>query len=108
VDPNPDQPRKEFDPDKLQELSDSIRQHGVLQPLVVRPKGDHFELIAGERRFEASKRAGLVSVPALIRDCSDSVSLELAIVENVQREDITPLEAALAYRRLIDEFQCSQ
>lgn len=105
---NPYQPRRIFDPERLQELSESIKIHGILQPLTVRPKDGYFELIAGERRFQASKLAGLEEVPVVIRECGDQESLELALVENVQREDISALEAALAYKRLGDEFGLNQ
>jgi ParB family transcriptional regulator, chromosome partitioning protein len=102
------QPRQTWDEEKLAELADSIRQHGVIQPLTVRAAGDGYELIAGERRFEASKRAGLKDVPAIIRTCSDKEMLELALVENLQREDLNPIESAEAYRRLHDEFELTQ
>lgn len=107
--PNPRQPRTVFDEDALQELSDSIREHGVLQPLVVRPKTEGtYELIAGERRLRAAKLAGVKTVPIILRSASNQDSLELAIIENVQREDIRPLEKARAYRRLMDEFGLTQ
>lgn len=108
IEKNPYQPRKYFDSSKLNELAESVRQHGVLQPLVVREREGGFELIAGERRLEAAKRAGLESVPVIVRVCEDAESLELALVENVQREDIGALEAAAAYHRLMGEFGLSQ
>lgn len=107
--PNPRQPRREFDPDALQELATSIREHGIVQPLVVRPIGPNkFELIAGERRFRAAKLAGLKSVPIVQRAASAQTSLELALIENVQREDISAIECARAYRSLADEFGLTQ
>lgn len=107
--PNPRQPRTVFEPEALQELADSIREHGLLQPLVVRPKTeDTYELIAGERRLRAAKMAGLRVVPIILRSATNQDSLELAIIENVQREDIGAMEKARAYRRLMDEFQLTQ
>lgn len=106
---NSRQPRRSFDEEALRELSDSIRQYGVIQPLIVRPIADgEYELIAGERRLRASLMAGLTEVPVVIRSASAQASLEIAIIENVQREDITAMDCALAYRRLIDEFSLSQ
>ncbi len=107
--PNPRQPRKSFDSDSLAELAASIREHGILQPLVVRPLGeDRWELISGERRLRASRLAGLKEVPVIERTASAQVSLELAIIENVQREDISAIESAMAYRLLIEEFSLTQ
>lgn len=106
---NTRQPRTQFDQEKLEELAVSIREFGVLQPLIVRPlSDDQFELIAGERRLRASKIAGLKTVPVVIRAASSQASLEIAIIENVQREDITAMECAVAYKRLIEEFDLSQ
>lgn len=106
---NTRQPRTQFDDDSLAELASSIREFGVLQPLIVRPLSDgEYELIAGERRLRASKRAGLAEVPVIIRAASAQASLEIALIENVQREDITAMECAVAYRRLADEFDLSQ
>jgi ParB family chromosome partitioning protein len=103
------QPRTRFDPDALEELAASIRAFGVLQPVVVRPIGtDRFELIAGERRLRAAKLAGLTSIPAIVRSADPQSSLEMAIVENVQREDISPMECARALLRLQDEFGMRQ
>ena len=99
--PNPFQPRSYFDPIKLQELSDSIKQKGVLTPILLRKKGDKYELVAGERRFKASKMAGLVKIPAIIVEFDDQDMSEVAIIENIQREDLTPLEEARAYTELI-------
>ncbi len=107
--PNKDQPRKHFDEDALDELADSIRAVGLLQPIVVRPIAEHkYEIIAGERRFRAAQRAGLTSVPISVRSASDASVLQLALIENVQREDISPVECALAYRQLVDEFNLTQ
>jgi ParB family chromosome partitioning protein len=100
IDPNPDQPRREFETGALQQLADSIRQHGVLQPVVVRQAGSRYELVMGERRFRASQLAGLRSVPAVVLDVDPADRLELAIVENVQRQDLNPIELALAYQAL--------
>ena len=107
--PNKRQPRSYFKPETLEELAASIREVGILQPLVVRPMpGGRYELIAGERRFRASKLAGLSHVPVVLRSADDQLSLEMTIIENVQREDISPLESARAYRRLMDEFGLTQ
>lgn len=107
--PNPQQPRKGFSDESLQELAESIREVGILQPIVVRPLGeDRFELIAGERRWRAAKLAGLQRVPVLIRAADRSSSLQIALIENVQREDISALEAAEAYSRLLHDFGLTQ
>lgn len=100
IDPNPDQPRREFVPEALQQLAESIRQHGVLQPVVVRQAGSRYELVMGERRFRASQLAGRRSIPAVVLDVDPADRLELAIVENVQRQDLNPIELALAYQAL--------
>ena len=100
------QPRSVFDEDKLAELADSIRAQGVVQPVVVRPVGDdEYELIAGERRWRAAQIAGIDDIPAVVRDVPDEVSVAMALIENIQREDLNPLEEATALRRLIDDFQ---
>jgi ParB family chromosome partitioning protein len=104
IDPNPHQPRTEFEPSALEELASSIRAHGVLQPLVVTQKGDRYELIAGERRLRASKLAGLKTVPVIVRSYDAQQKLELAIIENLQRADLNPIETATAYRKLMDQF----
>lgn len=107
--PNPRQPRRHFEEDALDDLARSIRTHGVLQPLVVRQVGPNkYELIAGERRLRASKKAGLTEVPVIVRGANAQDSLELALIENVQREDIGPIECALAYRQLIEEYGLTQ
>lgn len=106
---NPHQPRKNFDKDKLQELADSIREHGILQPLVVtKLKDNDFQLIAGERRLGAAKIAGLSRVPVIVRDSSEQGKLELALVENLQRDNLNPIEKAYAFKKLIDEFNFIQ
>lgn len=106
--PSPFQPRRTFDDAKLQELATSIRHQGIIQPLVVRPKGEHFELIAGERRWRAALKAGLSKVPIVVREASDHDALQLALIENLQREDLNPIEEANGYRRLQEEFHWSQ
>jgi ParB family transcriptional regulator, chromosome partitioning protein len=111
ISPNPDQPRRHFDASLLEELAESIRTKGVLQPLVVRPAGEageRFQIVAGERRWRAAQMAGLHQVPALVRPLSDSEVLEIAIIENIQREDLNPIEEAVGYRSLIDRFGHSQ
>ncbi len=106
--PNPYQPRREFNQEKLKDLVDSIKQKGVVQPILVRPKGDRYELIAGERRFQAVKMAGYGEIPAIVRVANDREMLELALIENIQREDLNPIDEALAYRQLIDDFSQTQ
>lgn len=108
ISPSPFQPRRAFDEIKLQELAMSIRNQGIIQPLVVRPKGERFELIAGERRWRAAMKAGLSTVPVVVRQASDRDALQLALIENLQREDLNPIEEATGYRRLQDEFTWSQ
>ncbi|QKK03917.1 MAG: ParB/RepB/Spo0J family partition protein [Pseudomonadota bacterium] len=107
IEPGRYQPRSAMDPDRLQELADSIRVQGLVQPVVVRPLAQpgRFELIAGERRWRASRMAGLNTIPALVREIADEATLALALIENIQREDLNPLEEAGAIRRLIDEFE---
>ena len=98
------QPRQVFEPDALQELADSIRAQGVVQPIVVRREGDHFELVAGERRWRAAQMAGLHEIPSIVRDVPDESAIAMALIENIQREDLNPLEEAQALMRLIEEF----
>jgi ParB family chromosome partitioning protein len=105
---NAEQPRRNFDEDRLEELAASMRRNGILQPLLVRRKGETFELIAGERRLRAARMLGLETVPVHVREAHDSEMLRLAILENVQREDLNPIEEARAYQRLIDEFDMTQ
>jgi ParB family transcriptional regulator, chromosome partitioning protein len=106
--PSPFQPRKDFTDGALRELADSIREQGVVQPLIVRAKADHFELIAGERRWRAAQIAGLTEVPVIVREAADTEALELALIENLQRENLNPIEEALGYRQLIEQFQLRQ
>jgi ParB family chromosome partitioning protein len=107
--PNSHQPRKNFDEDALNELANSIREHGVVQPIVVRPLDDgFFQLIAGERRWRAAQRAGLTRVPAVVREAGEHAALEIALIENLQREDLNPMEEAQAYERLIADFGLTQ
>jgi ParB family transcriptional regulator, chromosome partitioning protein len=108
ITPSPFQPRRTFDEGKIEELASSIRNQGIIQPLVVRRRGDGFELIAGERRWRAAIKAGLSQVPAVVREASDHEALQLALVENLQREDLNPIEEANGYRRLQEEFRWSQ
>ena len=108
IDPSPLQPRGIFDQAKLDELAQSISANGVVQPLIVRPKQDRFELVAGERRWRAAQRAGLTRVPAIVRQVADDKVLELALIENIQREDLNPIEEARAYKKLIDTVGLTQ
>ena len=105
---NPYQPRKIFDDAALQELSESIKEHGILQPVVVRKHGQHFELVVGERRFRAAKLAKLKEVPAIVKELTDQQMMELAILENLQREDLTPIEEAEAYQKLMEALSLTQ
>lgn len=106
--PSPFQPRKDFTDEALRELADSIKEQGVVQPLIVRAQPDHLELIAGERRWRASQLAGLAEVPVIVREASDTEALELALIENLQRENLNPIEEALGYRQLIEQFHLRQ
>lgn len=108
IHPNPLQPRRRFDDNKLEDLAASIRGHGVLSPVIVRQSQDGYELIAGERRVRAAERAGLERIPAVIRDASNAEMLEVALIENLQREDLNPVEEADVYRRLVEEFGLTQ
>lgn len=108
IEPNSHQPRKNFNEDSLKELADSIKAHGVIEPIIVRDKKDYYEIVAGERRWRAARMAGLKEIPALIREYSDSEISEIALIENIQREDLTPLEEARAYKTLIDEYKLTQ
>ena len=102
VEPNREQPRKNFDEDALQELADSIKQFGLLQPILVQDRKDYYEIIAGERRWRAAKLAGLKEVPVIIRNYSNQEIVEISLIENIQREDLNPIEEALAYKRLLE------
>lgn len=108
VEPNRNQPRKSFDEDALAELSDSIKQFGIIQPLVVQKRNDYYEIIAGERRWRAAKQAGLKEVPVVIKDYTEQEIVEIALIENIQREDLNPIEEAQAYKRLLTEFNLKQ
>jgi len=108
IDPNPDQPRQHIDPMKLSELAKSMVEQGIVQPLVVRRVGSRFQLIAGERRWRAAREAGLAKVPVIVRQAADRELLEIALVENIQREELNPIEEAGAYRRLVTELGYSQ
>ncbi len=105
---SPFQARKRFDEERLRELAESIRQHGVLQPVLVRQRGSGYQLLAGERRVRAARLAGLTHLPAIVREASDEEALEVGLIENVQRQDISVVEAALAFRRLVEEFGYTQ
>ena len=106
--PNPYQPRKKFDEDKLKELSESIKEHGVFQPIIVKKSIKGYEIIAGERRFRASKLAGKETIPAIIRDFSDEMMMEIALLENLQRENLNAIEEAVAYKKLLDSLKITQ
>ena len=108
IKPNPNQPRSNFDEEALEQLADSIAQHGVLQPILVRKKGSHYEIVAGERRYQASKIAGLEEVPVLIREIDDEDVFSLALIENLQRSDLDPIEEAQGYSQLIETHQLTQ
>ncbi len=108
LEPNPYQPRSALDPARLSELAASIRQAGVVQPILVRPRGEHFQIIAGERRWRAAQEAGLSTVPVTVRDVPDEKLLELALVENIQRQELTPLEEAHAFQKLQSDFHLTQ
>ena len=108
VEPNREQPRKKFDEDALMELADSIKQYGVLEPILVQPRGDYYEIISGERRWRAAKLAGLKEIPVVIKNLTDQEIAEISLIENIQREDLNPIEEALAYKRLLKEFRLKQ
>lgn len=108
IEPNRSQPRKNFDEDSLVELSDSIKQFGVIQPLIVQKKGSRYEIIAGERRWRAAKKAGIKSVPVIVKEYTPQEVMEISLIENIQREDLNPIEEALAYKRLLEEYKLKQ
>lgn len=108
IEPNREQPRKDFGEEQLQELADSIRRYGVLQPLLVQKNGDLYEIIAGERRWRAAKLAGVKEVPVVVREYNKQQAMEIALIENVQRDDLNPIEEAVAYQRLMQEFHLKQ
>ena len=108
VEPNREQPRKNFDEDSLQELAESLKQFGMLRPILVQNRGDYYEIIAGERRWRAAKIAGLKEVPVIVRELTDQEIVEISLIENIQREDLNPIEEAQAYKRLLTEFHLKQ
>ena len=108
IEPNREQPRKNFNEDALQELADSIKEKGVLQPLLVQDRKDHYEIIAGERRWRAAKLAGLKEIPVIIKNYSEQEIVEISLIENIQREELNPIEEAMAYKRLLEEFHMKQ
>lgn len=108
IEPNREQPRRKFNEDSLQELADSIKQYGVLQALLLQKKGKSYEIIAGERRWRAARMAGLKEVPAIVKDYSSQEVIEIALIENIQREDLNPIEEAMAYQKLISEYKLKQ
>ena len=109
IDPDSAQPRKNFDDEALEELADSIKSHGVLQPLIVQKKEeDRYQIIAGERRWRAAKKAGLTEIPALVKEYAPEEMLEISLIENIQRENLNPVEEAKAYRRLVEEYSLKQ
>jgi ParB family chromosome partitioning protein len=108
VEPNKSQPRKNFNEDALMELADSIKQFGVIQPLIVQKRDDYYEIIAGERRWRAAKLAGLKEIPVIIKDYTDEEIMEIALIENIQREDLNPIEEAMAYKKLLKEYNLKQ
>ena len=108
IEPNREQPRRKFNEDSLQELADSIKQYGVLQALLLQKKGKHYEIIAGERRWRAARIAGLKEVPAIVKDYSSQEIIEIALIEHIQREDLNPIEEAMAYQKLISEYKLKQ
>ncbi len=108
IEPNREQPRKVFNEDALEELSESIKEHGVIQPLLVQKENDYYKIIAGERRWRAAKKAGLKEVPVIIKDYTEQQIVEISLIENIQREDLNPIEEAMAYKKLSEEFKLKQ
>ena len=108
VEPNREQPRKNFDEDALEELAESIKQFGLLQPILVQDRKTYYEIIAGERRWRAAKKAGLKEVPVIIKNLTEQEIVEISLIENIQREDLNPIEEALAYKKLLTEFNLKQ
>ena len=108
IEPNADQPRKKFDDDKLEELANSIKIYGVIQPIIVMPKDGYYQIVAGERRWRASKKAGLTEIPCLVRTNTEQENREIALIENIQRENLNPIEKARGLRRLLDDYGLSQ
>lgn len=108
IEPNNDQPRKKFDEDKLQQLANSIKEHGIVQPVIVSREGEYYKLIAGERRWRAARLAGLKKIPAITKEFTEREIMEISLIENIQREDLNAVEEAAAYKRLIEEFNMTQ
>ena len=108
IEPNKDQPRKSFDEEKIAELAESIKQYGIIQPIIVSKKDDYYQIIAGERRWRAAKKAGIKEVPVVVKDYSDREIAEISLIENIQREDLNPIEEALSYKQLIEEYHLTQ
>ena len=108
VEPNRNQPRKNFDEDTLQELAESVKQYGIIQPLLVKERDGYYEIVAGERRWRAATMAGLKEIPVIVRDLTEQEIVEISIIENLQREDLNPIEEAMAYKRLMTEFKMTQ
>ena len=108
IEPNRDQPRKQFDEEAIDELADSIKKHGLINPVIVKKNNDYYEIIAGERRWRAAKKAGLKEIPVIVRDCDEQELAELSLIENLQREDLNPIEEALAYQTLIETYNLKQ
>lgn len=108
IEPNADQPRKKFDEDKLEELASSIKRYGVIQPIIVMPKDGYYQIVAGERRWRAAKKAGLTEMPCLVRTKTEQENREIALIENIQRENLNPIEKARGLRRLLDDYGLSQ
>ena len=108
IEPNKDQPRKTFDEEKIEELAESIKQYGIIQPIIVSKKDDYYQIIAGERRWRAAKKAGIKEVPVVVKDYSDREIAEISLIENIQREDLNPIEEALSYKQLIEEYHLTQ
>lgn len=108
VEPNKDQPRTNFDEEKIEELADSIKEYGVIQPIIVVNKGNYYQIVAGERRWRAAKKAGLTQIPAIVREYTEQTNKEIALIENIQREDLNPIEKARAIRELLDKYSLTQ
>jgi len=108
VEPNKNQPRTHFDDEKIEELAESIKEYGVIQPIIVTKKDNYYQIVAGERRWRASKKAGITEIPAIIRDYSEQTNQEIALIENIQREDLNPIEKARAIRELLDKYDLTQ
>lgn len=108
IEPNQNQPRRIFDSESLDELAQSIKRYGVIQPIIVSPKGNYYEIVAGERRWRASKKAGLTEIPCIVRNNDERTNKEIALIENIQRQDLNPIEKARGYRQLLDDYQMTQ